>query len=61
MGKRESDTSSGIYQSQDVEQINALSPQANMLGRQRMREIETEKAFVVKVTYNDSWKAGGPC
>jgi hypothetical protein len=36
------------------------TPETYMIAKKRMHEIETEKAFITKVSNHDKWKAGGP-
>jgi hypothetical protein len=38
----------------------SLNLQAYTLARQRMHEIETQKAMVVSILRYEKWKAGGP-
>ena len=60
LARRCAGPSSGIYENQDQGPPKSINPQAYIIANQRMHEIETEKAFVTKVSRHDSWKAGGP-
>lgn len=44
----------------DPEQPNVLNVRAYLTVRQRMHEIETEKAMILKELRHENWKAGGP-
>jgi len=57
LAKRHINSGPGICESQGSDAFNV---QAHISGNQRVHEVETEKAFVIKVSHHDSWKAGGP-
>jgi len=57
LGSRHAQSGPGIHENQDSDAFNV---QAYITRKQRVHEIETEKAFVIKVSHHDSWKAGGP-
>ncbi len=44
----------------DQRQLNALNPQAFIMAKRRMHEIETQKAMIIHELRHDFWKAGGP-
>jgi len=44
---------------QDQRQPETLNPDAYILSNQRMRELETQKAFVISLSRHERWKAGG--
>jgi hypothetical protein len=56
----EFDISSHTTANQDLSQLNTFNTQAYILGKQRMHEIETQKAMAIVVSRHERWKAGGP-
>lgn len=44
----------------DQRQLNSLSPQALIIAKRRMHEIEKTKAMILTESRHLSWKAGGP-
>ena len=38
----------------------SLNLQAYTLAKQRMREIESQKAMLISISRHEKWKAGGP-
>jgi hypothetical protein len=59
-GSRDVECSSCTYEIQGSEQTNAFNLQAYLSGKQRMREFESQKAFVLSEARHERWKAGGP-
>jgi len=55
----EFDISSRTTANHDLSQLNTFSTQAYILGKQRMHEIDTQKATVIVVSRHERWKAGG--
>lgn len=41
-------------------QLNPLNPQAFIIGKRRMHEIEKTKAMIMIESRHQSWKSGGP-
>ena len=58
IGKRDLGASSDA--DKDLIQPNSLNPQAYIIAKQRMHEIEGEKAMILHELRHDFWKAGGP-
>ncbi len=45
---------------EDVEEPNSFNTQAYLLAKQRMHEIEGQKAMLIALSRHERWKAGGP-
>ncbi len=43
------------------EPLDTFNCKAYILAKQRMYEIETQKAMLISLSRHDKWKAGGPC
>lgn len=51
--------SSYSYENQD-QWSEALNPQVYLLTKQRISEVETQKAMVTSISRHERWRAGGP-
>lgn len=58
IGKRDLNASSDA--NEDLTQPKSLNPQTYIIAKQRMHEIETQKAMVIHELRHELWKAGGP-
>lgn len=44
----------------ETRERSGFNVQAYIVGKQRMHEIENEKAMLISVSRHERWKAGGP-
>ncbi len=44
----------------DQKQLSSLGPQALVIAKRRMNEIEKTKAMIMAESRHQSWKSGGP-
>ena len=58
IGKRDLDASSGA--DEELRQPNSFNPQTYITAKQRIHEIEGQKAMVIHELRHEFWKAGGP-
>lgn len=56
----ESESTSNLQVSRKGLSDASFTPQAYILAKQRVHEIETQKAMMVLLSRHNSWKAGGP-
>jgi len=54
------DASLHTESNEDREQTKTFSPSGHILAKNRMHEMETQKAIVILQSRHDRWKAGGP-
>lgn len=45
---------------EDLKQLNAFNLEAYTVAKQRMLEIQAQKAMMIFESRHDRWKAGGP-
>jgi hypothetical protein len=50
----------GVDASGDLGQPYVFNVRAYLIAKQRMHEVETEKAMILKELRHENWKAGGP-
>jgi len=58
IGMRDLNASSDA--NEDLRQPNSFNPQAYIIAKQRMHEIEGQKAMIIHESRHHTWKAGGP-
>jgi len=54
------DASLHTESNEDREQTKTFSSGAHVLAKNRMHEMETQKAILILQSRHDRWKAGGP-
>jgi len=59
-GKDDLNASSCTDENEDLGYSNIYSPQSYLVAKQRMYEIEVQKAMAILESRHQRWKAGGP-
>ncbi len=60
VGKGDFSVPSSASTHKDLRQPKSFNPQAYIIAKNRMHEIEGQKAMIIRMSRHDSWKAGGP-